>query len=353
MELIRPRDEHLFRLTDDTGIMQHSKFGVPDPRFGYTTDDNSRALIVATMFYRNYREEKYLNLIYRYSSFILNSQTPKGNFKNFMGYDRRFLEDEGSEDSFGRTIWALGYCISENILPLSLRRLYKELLQNALKYIEYIKSPRSKAYVILGLYYSLKESTLDRVQIKEYISHLSKSLVRQFRENVDESWKWFEDIMAYSNAILPLSLFEAYKALGEKDILDVALNSMEFLEKIVFRYGYFKPIGCKGWYIRGGTIAEYDEQPVEAGEMILLYKEAYEVLRDVSYICKAKDTFMWFHGKNSKKVSLIDNETSGCYDAITPDGVNLNQGAESLLSYLLAYFTMMDLLNVRKELTVV
>ncbi len=349
MEFLYPRVDYLFRLTDDTGILQHSKFSVPDPRFGYTTDDNARALIVAIMLYKNYKEERYLNLIYKYSSFILNAQTSKGNFKNFMSYNRIFLEDEGSEDCFGRAIWSLGFGISERSLPINLRNLYKEMFNNAINYIYELKSPRSKAYTILGMYYAQKDFSLNTLKLSEHIGNLGKSLVRQFRENVDSSWRWFEDVLAYSNSILPLALLISYRMLKDESFLEVALDSMEFLENIVFRYGYFKPIGCNGWYIRGREIAEYDEQPIEASEMILLYKEAYEIFRDINYINKAKETFMWYHGKNSKSVNLIDPETGGCYDGINEFGVNLNQGAESIISYLMAYLNMRELVNLKKE----
>lgn len=349
MEFLYPRVEHLFRLTDDTGIIQHSKFSIPDPRFGYTTDDNSRALIVAIMLYKNYKEERYLDLIYRYSSFILNAQTERGTFKNFMSYNRVFLDEDGSEDCFGRVMWSLGFGISDRSLPVNLRNLYKELFHKALPYVYNLKSPRGKAYAILGIYYAQKDLSLNTMKLTEYMKDLSKSLVRQFRENVDSSWRWFEDIIAYSNAILPLALLLSYKILKDEIFLEVSLDSMKFLEKIVFRHGYFKPIGCNGWYVRGGQIAEYDEQPIEASEMVLLYKEAYEMFKDVKYINKAKETFMWYHGRNSKGVNLIDPETGGCYDGINEVGVNLNQGAESIISYLMAYLTMKELVSLRKE----
>lgn len=352
MELFYPRVDHLFRLTDDTGILQHSKFSVPDPRFGYTTDDNSRALIVAIMLYKNYHEERYLELIYRYSSFLLNAQTDKGNFRNFMSYDRKFLEEEGSEDCFGRTLWGLGFGIASKEIPLGVRNLHRELFIKALKYIENLRSPRSKAYAILGLYYAQKDLSLSNLKLIDYIDQLAKSLVRQFRENSDSSWRWFEDIMAYSNAILPLSLLVAYKVLKNENFKEVAIDSMEFLEGIVFRYGYFKPIGCNGWYIRGGKIAEFDEQPIEASEMILLYREAYEQFKDIKYINKAKEAFMWFHGRNSKGVSMIDVESGGCFDGINEYGVNLNQGAESILSYLISYLTMKEIVNLKEEVAI-
>jgi len=147
----------------------------------------------------------------------------------------------------------------------------------------------------------------------------------------------------------PSSLLVAYKMLRDNDFKDVAIESMEFLEKIVFRYGYFKPIGCNGWYVRGGKIAEFDEQPIEASEMILLYKEAYEQFKDIRYVNKAKETFMWFHGRNSKGVNMIDTESGGCFDGINEYGVNLNQGAESIISYLMAYLTMKEIVSLKKE----
>lgn len=328
------KDDHIFRLTDDTGMFQHSKYGVPDPAHGYTTDDNARALIMALMLYGRSRRKKYLDLVYRYSSFMLYAQNEKGRFKNFMGYDRKWLEDEGSEDCFGRCVWALGFALSNEWTPQGVRQALAHMLDKALPNAVSLVSPRAIAYTIAGL------ACLDGIDAKNLVFELAQNLCRWYDRNSDGEWKWFENIVAYSNGILPRSLFSAYRVTGGKSFLEVAEESLGFLTDISFNNGCFKPVGCKGWYLKGETPAEFDEQPVEACEAVLAYLEAYAATGKEMYRQKAKQCHAWYNGVNSKGIPLIDSHSGGCYDGLTEEGVNLNMGAESLVSYFISYLAI-------------
>lgn len=324
------KDDYIFKLTDDTGMLQHSKYGIPDPRHGYTTDDNARALIMALMLYGRYGKKKYLDLIYRYASFLLNAQNENGKFKNFMSYDRRWLEDEGSEDCFGRCIWALGFAVSNKNTPQVIKDGLRHSLSAAVPHAAALVWPRAKAYSVIGLSISKEENAAD------IIFELAKSLCGQYFAHRDGEWKWFENKVSYCNNVLPWALFAAYKITKEPEFLDVAEESLKFLEELTFKEGYFKPVGCDGWFLKGGVRADYDEQTVEACEGVLAYLEAYKTTGKKEYLLKAKKCHAWYEGDNSKGISLIDCETGGCRDGLTRLGVNLNMGAESLVSYVIS-----------------
>lgn len=325
------KDDHIFRLTDGTGMLQHSKYSLPDPTYGYTTDDNVRALIMALMLYERYEKKRYLDLVYRYASFLLNAQNEKGKFKNFMGYDRKWLEEEGSEDCFGRCLWALGFALSSEITPQGVKYGLSHILKKAISQVADLKYPRAKAYSIIGL------ACLDYEDAGRLVFEIAQSLCYQYDKHRDGEWMWFEDIVAYCNHVLPWSLFAAFRVVGEKKFLDVAEESLKFLEEVTFRNGYFQPVGCNGWLRKGGHPAEFDEQTVEACEAVLTYLEAYEVTGKKKYLHKAKSCHAWYEGANSKGISLIDRETGGCFDGLTRNGRNRNMGAESLISYVISY----------------
>jgi len=319
---------YLFAFTDDVGIFQHSKYGVPDRNHGYTTDDNVRALILTVTLYEKFGKKKYLDLIYKYLSFVHYALNDKGMFKNFMNYQREFLEMQGSEDCFGRCIWALGHTIASPAVPQNIKNTCTCILKEAAKNIETITAPRAKAYIIVGL--SLLK---DSEEMAAHIESLSMSLIEQYKKHKDKDWHWFEDSITYGNAFFPWSLFRAYKILGKECYLETAKESMDFLESIVMKLDFFKPIGCNGWLVKGMDAAEYDEQPIEAGEMINAYMANYEVTKDKKCLHNALKCFNWYNGKNSKNLSLIDIETGACYDGISENGLNLNQGSESIISY--------------------
>jgi hypothetical protein len=166
-----------------------------------------------------------------------------------------------------------------------------------------------------------------------HIETLSMSLVELYKNHNVENWHWFEDTITYGNSFFPWSMFCAYKLLGKECYLETAKESMDFLESLVMKPDFFKPIGCNGWLVKGMEASAYDEQPIEAGEMIYAYMEYYEVTKNKKCLHNAEKCFNWYHGQNSINLSLIDKETSACYDGINERGLNLNQGSESIISY--------------------
>ncbi len=200
-----------------------------------------------------------------------------------------------------------------------------------------LDSPRAKAYSIIGL------AHLESDETKELASELARSLCDQYEEYKDEGWNWFENIVAYSNHIIPRSLFIAFRLTKESRFLNVAEESLAFLSELTLAKGYFKPIGCHGWLIKGASPADFDEQTIEACEAALTYLTAFEVTGDKQYLQMAQQCHAWYEGSNSKGIRLVDPASGGCYDGLTEEGVNLNMGAESLISYWISYLTIIKL----------
>lgn len=339
----------MYTLTDDVGIFQHAKFSVPDPAEGYTTDDNVRALIVAGMLYEKHADKKYLKLVNRYMSFLVNAQNSKGKFKNFMDYNRNFIEEEGSDDCFGRCIWALGYTASIKTMPDNIKNCCMLLLDAAIPNILNLKFLRSKAYCIIGIYYTLNIEQNKKYKIRfasnkdkllSIVKKLSSDIMGAYNKNKDLNWNWFEGKLTYSNSIIPWALILSYELLRENDIKETAVQSLKFIDKIYFRKDYFKPIGCKGWLEKGKDAAEFDEQPIEAAEALLMYIAFYNAFGEDTYLKRAEGCFKWYKGKNSKNVCLIDEDSGGCFDGIEKDKINFNQGSESIVSYCMAYLAL-------------
>ncbi len=338
--LIAANTDHIFHMTDDTGMFQHCIYGVPNRAEGYTSDDNARALIMAVKLYAQDPIDSVERLIYTYISFLCNAQNEGGTFRNFMGYNREFLEDEGSEDCFGRCMWALCFAFSSSVTPQNVKKAAWSLIHKALPNCMTLTYPRAKAYLIIGL------SFLNMEETNGYINELAGSIADQYDHCTDGDWHWFEDNMTYCNAILPWAMLLAYKITRNDRYERIGFESLEFLESKTFSNGYFKPIGCNGWLNKGKPAAEFDEQPVEACETMLAYIDAYKISGEKHYLDKAKTCFSWYCGQNSKKLSLIDFETGGCYDGITPEGLNLNQGAESVVSFWVACLEMQKYLEI-------
>lgn len=333
--------DHFYRLTDDTGILKHSKFGVPDLAAGYATDDNAKALIFAVMLHEAYPDKEYERLIYKFLSFLLYAQNDAGLFRIHMSYDRRFTEYRNDEECFGRCLWALGYTMLMPHVPSGIKETCRFMLKKALVQLEGLESSRSKAYAIIGLSYIARE-----INLSSEIDKFADTLARQFKLYSYDGWNWFEDILAYGSAEFARALFRAYKILRAPDYLKIALDSLEFLEKITFSdQGYFKPIGADGWMSRGQKPAEFNEKPLEAATTALAYLEAFYLFKEKKYLEKAKLCLSWFEGNNSQKIVMIDKNTGGCYDAIKPDGPDTGQGAESLLSYSITVLSLKKYLN--------
>jgi hypothetical protein len=327
--------KYLFALSDDVGIFQHSIYGIPDLSKGYTTDDNSRGLILAVMLYERFGQRKYLKLIYKYMAFMMYAQNDNGKFKNFMNFQREFMEEEGSEDCFGRCLWALGRTISSVAIPENIRKSGWHMMNKAVEHWTNLISPRAKAYSIVGLSY-----LADKPEVFPHIEQLARSLVEHYTCCKADDWHWFEDYMTYGNAFFPWSLLKAYQILGIDKFSKIASESMDFLGSLTLKEDYYKPIGCNGWLMKGKEPAAYDEQPLEACETLLAYLNFYNITKDKKYLENAEKCFRWYEGHNSKGVSLLDKETGAVYDGLNEKGLNLNQGSESLVSYGIAFMEL-------------
>ncbi len=330
---------HVKRLTDDTGIVQHAKYGVPNLKEGYCLDDNSRALLMALMAYRQNKDQEALDLIPIYLSFIHYLQRDNGNFGNFLSFSRQFLDEYGSEDSFGRTIWALGYLIS-NAPNDAYKQIGREIYSRSIKYFDKLESLRGIANVIIGIAYYLKDAQEDEPQL-QLLLNLTSKLVNAYHASRENDWQWFEDSMSYDNGILPLAMYHAAEITNDDDLLKIANESLEFLEEATFNHGYFAPVGNRGWYQKGEEFPEYDQQSIDVMAMVLLYHQAYKVSGRNEYIDKLFTSYLWFLGENSLRLPLYDHETSGCCDGLQSTGVNRNQGAESTLAYWISHLTVL------------
>ena len=339
---------HLFSLTDDTGILQHSVSIVPNYKEGYTTDDNARALILTMMMERSVpdRMRKVDELAIRYLAFLLYAYNPElGRFRNFLSYDRRWIEECGSEDSHARALWALGVVLGRSKLQ-NLRDIAGHLFSIALPATLKFSSPRAWAFTLIGIHEYLRRFSGDRAaQNAEEI--LSEKLMALYRRNSKEDWPWFEDILSYSNAKIPLALLLCGQKLSMNDMTEIALKTLEWLVKVqTAEEGYFQPIGSNGFYRRGGERAYFDQQPIEAYGMVLACLETYRITGDNNWYKEAQRAFEWFLGRNNGRLMIYDPVTGGCYDSLHSDRVNENQGAESTLAFLLSLLEMRQAENI-------
>lgn len=340
--------DHLVRMSDCTGIIQHAHFSLPDRRTGYTTDDNARALIVAVKIYDQYGEPTALSLGERYLSYLAYAQTPGGGFHNFMDYRRRFVDSCRSEDCFGRAVWACGHALGARSLAPILAANAHRLLSEALPAVPGLTAIRARAFSILGLRYLL-EHPRQAGEARSIIRQLADSLVDRYSLSAGVGWQWFEDTVTYSNGMLPNALFVAHECTGRKRYLSVATESLAFLTDTVMTGGRMRLVGNRGWYARGGKKAAVDEQPVDAAAMVLAYLSAYRATGRPDYLRLAEVAFSWFLGDNALGRPLYERETGGCYDGLGEAEVNLNQGAESLLAYLLAHLSLGEVASQKKR----
>ena len=327
-------------LTDDVGMFQHTKFSTIARKEGYTTDDNARALIAALMHHRNIGDPDSLRLAETYLSFMLHMQRENGRFRNLMGFDRGFRDDVGSEDCMGHALWACGYALSADA-PEEMRLVAKEMFDRCLPSSRLFTSPRAKALTILGLHQYQRAFPDDRILLR-HIEEISDELMAQYGVEADDGWRWFESYLTYANARLPQALLAAHVSTGDPSCLNVALNSLDFLVETHIVDEVFTPIGTEGWYVKGGERAVYDQQPIEASCMVEAAVLAHIVTGEDMYLEVAKTAYEWFHGGNVENVVLVNGVTGTCYDGITPEGLNRNQGAEATLSYYLAYLTLLE-----------
>lgn len=331
---------HVKRITDDTGIIQHAKFGIPNLKEGYCLDDNARALIMALMAYKETKSRKALELCPVYLSYIHYMQNDDGTFRNFLHFNRSFLGERGSEDAFGRAIWAIGYML-DNAPDDSYYQFGKFILDKALPVFDSLRSIRSIANVIIGISHYLRKNMWDDVMI-ERLRKLTAFLAEEYRQNTNADWKWYETLFAYDNGILPLAMLHAADILKDEEVRRIAFESMQFLSDITLREGYLSIIGNEKWYRREGPRSSFAQQPVDAMCMVLMFHQAYKMTDNSDYLKKLFASFMWFLGENDLRLSLYNYETDGCCDGLERDGISRNQGAESTLAYLISYLVVLE-----------
>jgi len=333
---IRPpiKLDHLKALTDDTGILQHTKYSIPNRKEGYTTDDNARALVACIKFLQFHDDSDVSKLANTYLSFLFHMQRPDGKFHNLLSYNRDFHDDVGSEECMGRSLWACGNAISTS-LSEGIKTTSKEAFDEGFRHAPSFKSLRAKAFTILGLCHYYEAFPHDH-NLSKNIASLIEQLVDSYQRVAASDWCWFEPYLTYANARLSQALFRAYDVIRDEKYLQIAKESFDFLVQVQTMDGKFVPIGNNGWYKKGGKRALYDQQPIEAACIVEAALTAFHVTRQEKYQRVAYVAFEWFLGKNIQNVMVYDVTTGACYDGITPQGLNLNQGAEATISYLLA-----------------
>jgi glycosyltransferase involved in cell wall biosynthesis len=340
---------HVKRLTDDTGMFQHAIFTIPNYGEGYTTDDNARALIFTVLLAQTRKDQteeghSTLDWSARYLSFLEHAFIPeKGRFRNFLGYDRRWNEAEGSEDCHGRALWALGTVLGRS-QDQGLRSAAGRLFEFSLPAAVEFSSPRAWAYTMLGIQEYLGSYPGDRdAQKVRYV--LSQRLLEMYESIRRPGWQWFEDTLAYGNARLPQSMLLVGSACADDRMITAGLEALDWLltQQRCETKGHFVPIGSQGFYRKGGEKARFDQQPLEAAGAVSACLQAYRTTGDKRWRSEAWSAFNWFLGDNDLQLPIYDSVSGGCRDGLHPDRANENQGAESTLSFLMALLEMSSL----------
>jgi hypothetical protein len=341
--------DHLDRMTDSTGLVQHAVYSIPRRASGYTTDDNARALRLCTRLWCQHPEERMLSRVTGYLSFLEYARSAGRGFHNFLGYDRRWLDAEGSGDCQGQAVRALAEVLGSS-LPDDYRALGRELIDAVLPTLADLRSLRAQAMVILAWGHLWTAGAKDVEPLETVAWSAAQRLVECYHRALRPDWQWFESRMTYANAVMPHALFIAAQRWPKEAFLEVAQASFAFLDRATtapspFPLGgespakggsVFWPVGNSAWYLHGEDKALYDQQPVEAITMADAALAAFGILGDEKYLAAFRRSRGWFHGRNSLGQPLVDARRGACCDGLQPSGVNRNQGAESTLAYLWA-----------------
>lgn len=326
----------MLRMTDDTGMFQHATYAVPDPNHGYCIDDNARALIASLLHAHLRGYDEHVAPLQRYLAFLAYAFNEKQRtFRNFMGYDRRWLEEFGSQDSQGRAIWALGLAVQ--LAPnRNVRELAQNLFERGLVVVDRLEYIRSWAFVLIGLEAFLAAEP-EHGRARQLRDIFAEKLFDAYRAHATDDWPWWEDTVTYDNAKLTHALLICGKSMRRPDMIDAALKSLRWLLDVqTTDAGHISIIGNHGWLVRGDGKAQFDQQPLEAYAMVHACLTAAELTGDKQWADEAWRCFEWFRGYNDLGVPLYHEETGGCQDGLQANGPNKNQGAESVLAYLLS-----------------
>jgi len=334
-------------MTTQTGMIQFSRVNQPDISSGYTLDDNARALIAMAMVVKLTGDEKQIEYIDRYLQFIKFCQQPGGDFLNYVDKNKTFTYQNqvtNLDDANGRAIWALGYIISlKGVLPAKIISEAALIFEKALHHISTVHSPRSMAFAIKGLY--LSHSSPNNSRNLSLLTTLADRLVEMYKHEADEQWDWFEGYLTYANSILPEAMLYAWLATGKPQYKEITQSSFQFLLSKIFTDKGIEVISNKNWLKRGHKSEDYGEQPIDVAYTIMTLSKFYDVFEDEAYHEKMEVAFNWFLGQNRLHQIIYNPCTGGCYDGLEEMNVNINQGAESTVSYLMARLTMEKGLN--------
>ncbi|WP_394758498.1 glycosyltransferase [Flavobacterium sp.] len=335
---------HIKNLTTDFAMIQFSIINQPDINSGYTLDDNARALVSICQHLELKKDKNDIDYITKYFNFIKYCLQPEGYFLNYVDVHKKFTKQnsENLADSNGRAIWALGYLVSiSDLLPAELAENAKKTLQLSLGNVCKIHSPRAMAFIIKGIYYNnIKNHSEDNVNI---LKHLADKLVQMYKHEDKENWHWFESYLTYGNSILPEAMLCAFLATNNQIYKEIAKTSFDFLLSKIFKNNIIKVVSNKGWLQNNNESSNEQiggEQPIDVSYSIIALSKFYDAFQEEDFLQKMEIAFNWFLGKNHLKQIIYNPCTGGCYDGLEDTYINLNQGAESTVSYLMARLTM-------------
>jgi len=340
-ELPEIKLDHLIRMTDSAGLLHHAIGSIPNYNEGYCTDDNARALILIVLLEEVYSDiAKIQELSGRYSAFVNYAfNREKKLFRNFMSYDRKWVESVGSADCQGRSIWSLGTCAGRSKNP-NFHMWGTQLFNQIIPAAAGLSSPRAWAFSLLGINEYFKRMSGDTIA-SQMRDELTSRLIHLYDCVAKEEWMWCEDILSYDNGVIPRALIVSGQWTGNSKAMDIGLKSLRWLLKVqTSEGGYFRPIGSNGFYMKTGTRAKFDQQPIEAYSMLSACLEASRATDDKHWLESAKMIFEWFLGRNDLGIPLYNTQTCGCHDALHVDRLNQNQGGESTLAFLLSLAEM-------------
>ena len=333
---------HLKAMTTDVGMIQFSKIDQPDISSGYTLDDNARALVTTCMIFKHDNQKERIAEIRKYLSFIKFCQQPEGDFLNYVDQDKNFTDQNKEvnlDDSNGRAVWALGYLLLlKGLIPEEIISDAEAIFDKSLVHIETIESPRAMAFAIKGIYFRQKE--IKSSENQKLIRVLANRLVGLYKHVATDKWEWFETSLTYANSILPEAMLFAWMITKESIYKDIARTSFNFLLERTFNENGIEVISNKTWLQKGQEAGRFGEQPIDVAYTIMTLSEFYNVLEDEEYRAKMTIAFNWFLGNNRLHQIIYNPCTGGCYDGLEETHVNLNQGAESTVSYLMARLTI-------------